>query len=53
MPEAGEEAPLFCGFAVGAFWEHFGGEFCSEVGDFVEVAVLGIEVLAVGAGFAF
>jgi len=40
---------LFCGFAVGAWGEHFGGEGCGEVGDFVEVAVFWVEVLA---GFA-
>jgi len=29
--------------------EHFGGEFCGVVGDFVEVAVLGVEVAALFA----
>ena len=49
VPEAGEVGPLAGGVAVRAFGEHFAGEFCGEVGDFVEVAVLGFEVLAVFA----
>ena len=41
------------GFGIlGIFREHFGGEFCSVVGDFVEVAVLGFEVRASFAGVA-
>lgn len=50
MPQPGEVAPLFGGIAVGAGWEHFGGESGCEVGDLVEVSVLGGEVLAVLAG---
>ena len=39
-----------CGSAVGSFKEDLDGELTGEVGDFVEVAVLGVEVLAVEAG---
>ena len=47
MPEAGEVAPLVGGFGfLGVGREHFGGEFCGVVGDFVEVAVLGFETRA-------
>jgi hypothetical protein len=49
MPEPGEVAPLFGGVTVGAFWEHFGGEFCCQVSDFIEVAVFWDEGFAVRA----
>ena len=52
MPEPGEVAPLFGGFVVGPVGEHLGGEFSCEVGDFVEVAVLGVEFITLGAIFA-
>jgi hypothetical protein len=35
---------------VGAFRKYFAGELGGEVGDFVEVAVIGFEVFAVDAG---
>jgi hypothetical protein len=44
---ADEVAPLFGGVAVGAFGEHFGGEFCCQVSDFIEVAVFWDEGFAV------
>ena len=50
VPEAGEVGPLAEGFPFGSFGEHVGGEAGGEVGNFVEVAVLGVEVFAAGAG---
>ena len=53
MPEAGDVAPLVGRFGfLGIFREHFGGEFCSLVGDFVEVSVVVIHTLAFLAGVA-
>jgi len=53
VPEAGEIAPLVGGFRfLGFIREHFGGEFGGQIGDFVEVAVLGFEIRAFLAGVA-
>jgi len=41
------------GFGFGGILgEHFGGEFCGVVGDFVEVAVAGVHAFAFFAGVA-
>ena len=53
MPEAGEIAPIVGGLGLCRIRrEHFGGELGGPKGDFVEVAVCGIQVAALLAGLS-
>ena len=52
MPQSGEVTPLVGGVSVWAGGKHFGGKFSSPVGDFVEVAVLGLHAFTFSAVIA-
>lgn len=47
MPESGEVAPVPGGLLLGRLWgKHFRGELGGPEGDFIEMAVVGCEILA-------